>query len=302
MAWDEFYGNPVTGGGGGGSSGKTAFEKAFNQLLAMPQFLYGYQMMLTLGKDPGNYIMDKKAGKAAYKGGEFGDVAKFGSGKGAVYFDINQFLKDLPGLETEMQQKKVEEIQATYDLLAKTPAYADLFGQAKGEFSADFTQAVDQAFGQIGAQAISGGTKSGFINDPTYQAKLLGPVAMQKVQYLKSIQDAAQAQAWDFAAAGGSAATLPYGSYSAPSASSYASVLPQFMANQQQMALAQDAQSYNKKMGSNQFYMDMAGAAAGMGMGMYGQGQQSSQFNQWLASAYPSGSTYGAYGQYGKQF
>jgi len=259
---------------------KETYKTALDQLLSLPAFMSGYQLMLSIGEDPNQFILEGKQGKKAMKADPAGWVPLGGK----QYFDIKSFMKAQPGFAAKMQEQSVKELQNTYELLAKTPAYAGIFGDAAGNFSPEFSAAVDQGFGLLGQQAVNMASTKGFMSDPNMQAMVLGPLAIQKAQYLKGVKDAAQQTAWGLAGSAGSAGTIPFYSYTAPNPMSYVGPLMNSVSMQQQFALQEAAMEAQKKQFNKQFYGDVFGSLAGMGMGMYGMGQQMDMFNQWMGS------------------
>jgi len=245
-------------------SSANAYKKVLDQLMGLPWFASGYQLLSVLGDDMGEFMLSGKEGKQAMKDDPTGYMKLKGKKGKAFYFDTKKFLGALPEAAKRMQEKQIASFEESYQLLSKTPQYSQLFKDAKGEFSPEFTAAVDQAFGQLGSYGLSGGVKSGFLHDPVKQGAILGPVAMQKTQYLKALEDAAYGKTLQLSGGAGAAATAPAGWWTPATPGQYINPMMQLLGMDQQMSMFDDQMSFQKSQAKMDFFGDIAGSAAAM--------------------------------------
>lgn len=147
------------------------------------------------------YMKAKKGKKDAF-------VAKVGKGQ---FLDVSALSEALPGLLEQAQTAQIGMFNETVDKLSQIPAFKGIFDEASGNFSQQFTQDVNAGYESLGNALLGQGVVGGFLSDTNKQAQILGPLALQKAEFLKNIQKAAEAQKLGLAGAPMLAAGNPVG-------------------------------------------------------------------------------------------
>lgn len=242
------------------------WDEALKELMQFPQFLQGYGMMQALGKDMSPYMLSGKEGKKA-KTADPSGWFKLSKGQ---WMNIGQFMQDMPSIAKDFMAKQSQSVADSQAQLAQTPGWSTVYQESKGNFDPQTTAAIDQAFGQMGSFSFGGqGVNSGQLHDSVQQAALLGPLALNKVQWLKQMQQTAQDKVM---AASGAYGMSPIGaSYTPGSAMSYMPALQQSLGMFQQGGQFADQLALQQKTQTYDFYGDIAGAGAGA-------------YGSWLAS------------------
>lgn len=179
------------------------FKDILNLLFTYPQLFQGLQMAAAVGQNPteylGQFIKDANSpeGQALKASGTASWIP------GNKYIDTGALAQANTQLAGEYESKQVANFQGFYDKLGDVPALSGLFSDAKGEFSQEFTKQINTGYEQMAGAALGTGAVSGFLADPAKQAKILGPLALQKAQYLKDLQMIQQGKALSLAGAGG---------------------------------------------------------------------------------------------------
>lgn len=143
--------------------------------------------------------MSKKKGKGAFS-------AKVGKGQ---FLDVSALSEALPGLLEKAQSSQIGMFNQTVDKLSQVPAFKGIFDEASGNFSQEFTGQVNAGYEGMANSLLGQGAVGGFLSDSNKQAQILGPLALQKAEYLKNIQKAAEAQKLGLAGAGGLSGSNP---------------------------------------------------------------------------------------------
>lgn len=182
------------------------FGDIFNILFQYPEMFSGLQMASALGQDPIKWL------------GQFITTGKDSATGLGIHLPNGKFLdtgalsKANTDLKGQYEDKALQLQGDFYNKLAKVPGLEGIFGDAAGNFGEEFTKQINAGYEQ-GANSVLGvGAKSGFLADPAVQAKILGPLAMQKAQYLKGVQNSAQQTALGLSGAGGLLGTSQFAS------------------------------------------------------------------------------------------
>lgn len=260
----------LTGGQGAPKSkgpAEAGAEDVVALLFGFPGAIQGLQSLAFLGEGIDEFIIqDKKAGKKAART-DTSNTVKLGKGQ---FLDVGKLQRRLPEILQRVEGKKLQQTEATAKRLQDSPLFRGIFGEAKGDFDAEFTANVDQAFGALGGRLLGAGSASGFLADPNRQAALLGPVALQRTQFLKGIQKAAEAQALGAVGAGN---VVPAAGQTGPQ-SQAALFGPIFGTGQlsQQNSQFNAGQQLQSNFGNTGAFGDLFGTALGATAGAFGAG------------------------------
>lgn len=251
------------------ATAQAQFADIFNVMFEYPELFEGLQMASALGKDPMDYI---NSFLSPTKDAASGTGLKLPSGK---FLDTGKLSQANTALKVEFQDKQIADAGSFYNKLSQVPGMAPIFADAAGNFSPQFTSQINQGYEQLANASLGVGAKSGFLSDPLKQAKILGPLAMQKAAYLKSVQQQAQGQALSLSGMGSlvgvspmalsGMGVSPYSQASAGAAGLFggtnASLLSQGSFLNSQLGL--DASKFNTGMGF-QFGMNSLNALGGL--------------------------------------
>lgn len=205
----------ATGEAGGAFSGK-GNKNAFKALFSNPVFMQAVFALSAAGQNPfevlgGFFSKDKP------KGGKPGEYLKVGG----QWLNVGSLASKLPEYVGMQEDAALKAQGATYDKLKDSPQFAGIFDEASGNYGPQFSADLDKAYTEMAGSVLGAGAASGFLLDPNKQAELLGPLALQKVQYLKAIQKNAEAQALGYSGAGYIPQNNPAGLLGAGTAGSY---------------------------------------------------------------------------------
>lgn len=263
--------NPLDPGGfqedlfsGSSSGGPTYGKKGKKQLnlnALFPILMQSFYANAALGNDPIAFLNSFKVDKKAFK-----DAAKSGSDSGFLhiggsYYDMGALTKAVSGLLQQQEDKKIADFGKTYEKLKGTPQFAGIFNEASGGYSGDAD--LNKAYEQMAGSALGVGAKSGFLLDPNKQAELLGPLALQKAQYLKAVQKNAEAQALGYSGAGFLPQSSPVGLLGVGSAQSYAPGIFNAAGLGQAQEQFEAQLGFQKEAADKDLYGGLAGAGIG---------------------------------------
>lgn len=237
------FGNgiPTTGQSSGAFGGKGS-KNNINALFSNPVLMQAIFALSAAGKNPFEELGQFFSKDKPPKGSAPGSYLKVGN----QFLNIGAVSQKLPDYTSMQQDAALKAQGATYDKLKNSPQFAGIFGEANGQYGDEFNKDLDAAYTQMAGSALGVGAKSGFLADPNKQAQLLGPLALNKVQYLKGVQKNAEAQALGYSGAGLLGGSNPAGLLGAGPAGSY--YQPEFAAGN----LFQGNNQFNAQLGFNE--------------------------------------------------
>lgn len=179
------------------ASVQSQFGDIFNLLFQVPELFQGLKMATTLGQNPTEWLSQFLSDKDT---SGTGAGLKLPSGK---FLDTGKLAQSSTAMKAQYEDKTLQLQSDFYNKLGQVPQFAGIFGDAAGNFDQQFTANINAGYEQAANSALGAGAKTGFLADPLVQAKILGPLAMQKAMYLKGVQGNAQQQALALSGAGG---------------------------------------------------------------------------------------------------
>lgn len=262
----------------GSSNGKTAAPPdpmaVWNQSFGMPFLMQGFSLLAALGMKPdeafgGQFIKSGVGKNGAGPPGSQLEWVPIGGGKWA---DVGLLMEKFPELTKqaeEMQQEMdISSFNKSWDLLQNVPALASMVGEAKGNFGLKLTEDLSKGFDLLAQGALGSAAPGGFLHDPLTQAKVLGPLALQKSMTEYQIQNKAQMDLLNLAGGGYLPGTSPLAGDPYTSSQVYAPLvqgsygflgnLGMFNAGQ-----SQQAQQFNISSAQNYWKTLVQGANAG---------------------------------------
>lgn len=194
--------SPGSAGGANGVKGSASAILFLNAL--MPSILQAFSGAQASGTSLEDFFGGFTTDKKGSKNNPFS--VKLGKGQ---FLDVSKLSSALPGLLEKAQTSQIEAFNKSAEKLGQSPAFAGIWNDASGNFSPDFTADVNKAYESLGNASLGAGTQSGFLLDPNKQASILGPLALQKAEFLKQVQKSAEAQKLGLLGAGGLAGGNP---------------------------------------------------------------------------------------------
>jgi len=201
---DDIEAPPAVGPGSTGS----IFDLAFNN----PQLMSMISMAWQLGESPSALIAPYMKEVTGQQQAEWGaDPTKMllqTNDSSKVFLDMDAMAKAMPEMTQKLQTKAIANFEDTYQKLSAVPALAGLFGEAAGDTSV-FNAKFGGIFDSMAGAALGMAASKGFLDDPTVQANVLGPTALNKAMFEKQLQQQSQQQALALSGAGGLSGMSP---------------------------------------------------------------------------------------------
>ena len=167
-------------------------DSIFDLVFSTPQLVQFFTLAAQSGQNPSTLLADFiVGGDEAAKQGKSLNLLPLEGGK---FLDVGAMSAKLPELAEQAQEAAFTNFQTTYQKLSQIPALSSIFSEASGDTSA-FNSKFGAIFESLAGAALGSAAPMGFLHDPTVQANVLGPTALNKAQFEKTLQQQAQAQA-----------------------------------------------------------------------------------------------------------
>lgn len=117
---------------------------------------------------------------------------------------------EFESLVGQVEDQQFERVESTRQKLLQQPLFRTIMKRASGDLS-DVEQFTADAFGDLAQRSVGAAAAKGTLTTPGAVNRALGPLALQKAQYLQGLQDTAQRQAIAASTQAPGAATSIYG-------------------------------------------------------------------------------------------
>lgn len=97
-------------------------------------------------------------------------------------------------LVSQIESQQFAKMEETRQKLADSPLFKSIFARAGGDFGM-FDKELTEGFAKIGSRALGASSALGTINNASVANRALGPLALERAQFLQNLQLGAEGQA-----------------------------------------------------------------------------------------------------------